>query len=949
MNGVRRFLGAAGLSDTQTPGPPAPLDLGSPPSSATPLTSASSASAYSNPSTSSASPYPIQIKSPTTTTAALFLKKKDKTRPSQGSQSISGSVDEASSSAVLTRARSNTGSSSSSASGLTKKSGSGPILRNTRDELLLSLLASEAVVESRDFEILSSEEVDELKKEESILASRLNSLQKRLETERKIRDAALTLSTLSPPRNSGSKSASVGGNEQLDAASKRFDETQKEVWRISQAKSDITRRLVEHRAGVLGESVRRIEQGNRDSASGYTTPNPSSPASTTFNFFAGHPSSAVPTATSILPQAAQQQISQLEEQLRAATASLSEASKKQAETSRELSLLKLEKEQVETMLGLEIQAAQDKAASLDRELPGLEEEIENLRREKELWEEERDLHQDEKAKWENERGMFEEMQQAKGGSDALLAEVRQGMLDLREQLGAKDNELGELQSQLSQTQSQLAQLERTHAETAEDLDSGRSFIQSLVQTHAIVLFSRDSSLKGLIGAIGTHLENLSTKLLSIEQASAQKEIEHRQREAEWETQKRRLEEDVRAGFDKREQLSRELDAVRREREDARKEVRDQRDSSVARSPMSPTNGQHFNFPPTPSTPTRSLSNSPHSSLSSAAISTAPDTSEFTSPEALSILSALKTLWMILPSPEARAAKFASSRERAFRAGTGPSSPTIANAPASPSGATPKSISDLDVRSLKSLYDSTTKNPSSLSSPQSEFTLQSFISRVQSLLNDDRLLIERLLRFAQAHDLLKKNAERAQKLASDANSALETYQRQVRVLEDRNADLVKRCAELQGEVSELQGLQEVVDRISAAKSDIEVQAAEQAETCRQLTEANNVLSARALALAEEAAQAPDMMRRQMQKEIDDMKAKLAATEVAGGAGSGVSAGAQAALQAELDKAKKELKEALEGMEAMRTSGQAQNVMLMDELMVTQTENAELKNQLRALKK
>jgi hypothetical protein len=37
-------------------------------------------------------------------------------------------------------------------------------LLNTRDELLISLLASEAVVDCREFEILGSEEVDELKK-----------------------------------------------------------------------------------------------------------------------------------------------------------------------------------------------------------------------------------------------------------------------------------------------------------------------------------------------------------------------------------------------------------------------------------------------------------------------------------------------------------------------------------------------------------------------------------------------------------------------------------------------------------------------------------------------------------------------------------------------------------------------------------------------------------------
>ncbi|KAF8827154.1 Up-regulated during septation-domain-containing protein [Lentinula edodes] len=943
MNGVRRFLGG-GFNDTQSPGPPASLELGSPPSSALPLASASTASAYSN---YSDSPSPsIQPKSPTTITAALFLKKKDKSRPSLGGSQAS--LDEIRAS-TSTRARSNTtSSSSSSVNGLARKSLSStrPIQRNTRDDLLLSLLASEAVVESRDFAILSSEEIDELKKEEIRLSSRLSSLEKKLETERKIRDASTTLSTLSVPRNSVSKS--TPSNEQLETATKRFDETQKEVWRVSQAKSDVSRRLVEHRAGVLSESVRRNEEDKRgDTSNGYGTPtNPLSPASSAFSFFAGHPSSAVPNSSSLLPQAAQQQITQLEEQLRAATASLSEASKKQAETTRELNLLRLEKDQVETILGMEVQAAQDKTISLENEvLPKLETELENFKREKDYWDEERDAYQAEKMRWENERAMLQQMQQAKGGADAMLAEVRQNLLDMQQQLDAKEGELRQLQtqlsqsqSQLSQTQLQLSQLEQSHAEVTEDLDSGRAFVQTLVQTHAIVLFSRDPSLKGLLSAIGTHLEGLSNKLLSTEQTSAQRDAELRQRESEWEAQKRRLEEDVRMGLDKREELSRELDIVRRERENMSREMIEMKDSVTLRSPTSPSR-QLFS----PATSFTSIAPSPPT----LSISTLPgDNIEYASPEALSVLSALKPLWAVLPSPEARAAKFASSRERAFRTGSGPSSPTMTNRPSSPAGNTPKSISDLDVRSLKSLYDST-KNPSSISSPQSEFTLSSFISRVQSLLTDDRLLIERLLRFAQAHDLLKKNADRAQKLASEANSGLETYSRQVRILEGRNADLVRRCGELQGELTELQGLQEVVDRISAAKSDIEIQAAEQAETCRQLTEANNMLSARALALAEEAAQAPEMVRRQMQKELDDVKAAAArATTLSGVA---TSFGEHEALQAELVKVKKELKEALEEMEAMQTSSQAQNVMLMDELMVTQSENADLKNQLRGLKK
>ena len=61
--------------------------------------------------------------------------------------------------------------------------------------------------------------------------------------------------------------------------------------------------------------------------------------------------------------------------------------------------------------------------------------------------------------------------------------------------------------------------------------------------------------------------------------------------------------------------------------------------------------------------------------------------------------------------------------------------------------------------------------------------------------DDRALIERLVRFAQAHDLLKKNAERAQKLAQESNGALETYQKQVKMLEDRNRNLVSKQTSL----------------------------------------------------------------------------------------------------------------------------------------------------------
>lgn len=109
------------------------------------------------------------------------------------------------------------------------------------------------------------------------------------------------------------------------------------------------------------------------------------------------------------------------------------------------------------------------------------------------------------------------------------------------------------------------------------------------------------------------------------------------------------------------------------------------------------------------------------------------------------------------------------------------------------------------------------------------------------------------------------------------------------------------------------LQEVVDRITREKDEIEAEAAAQAEACQQLSEANDTLSAKTLALAEEAASAPDKLK----KQLDETKAALDDA------------------QAEID--------------AMRMSEQSQKVALLDELNSLQNDNGKLREQLRALKR
>ena len=143
----------------------------------------------------------------------------------------------------------------------------------------------------------------------------------------------------------------------------------------------------------------------------------------------------------------------------------------------------------------------------------------------------------------------------------------------------------------------------------------------------------------------------------------------------------------------------------------------------------------------------------------------------------SVIVLLEPLWAMLPSPEGRASKL------------GVRSPTKGgaahfNSPTSLNGT--QSLSDLDVRALKTLYDP--RSAMSHRSKTEPFTIEAFAVRVQALITDDRALIERLTRFAQSHELLKNNAERAQKLAQESSLALETYQKQVKTLQERNANM-----------------------------------------------------------------------------------------------------------------------------------------------------------------
>jgi hypothetical protein len=371
--------------------------------------------------------------------------------------------------------------------------------------------------------------------------------------------------------------------------------------------------------------------------------------------------------------------------------------------------------------------------------------------------------EDEKRQWEEQRTQMErELLEAEKGRQAdkrverELREVREELTRERrerdeERLAWEDERMEEaarMQAEIDELREK--EIAATSSRSADvELDMASERLQALIRTHGIQLSPsqrRDMSVMILVNALSGHLDSLKDDTRT-----------QRSEKDKWEATRHRLEADL-------EETKTELEVVQREVERL-KEAAD-------------------NHRPVPS-----KSNSLHSDTGSSNGSGGRPSEDMDR-----IMSSLRTLWCMLPSRETRAAKTAY-----VRAGS-PTSPlrinNISGSGTSNGGSRlgdpSPSLSDLDVRALKALYDPRANSPSPIFntlSNSSDFTIDGFAQRVQALVADDRAIIERLLRFAQAHDLLKNNAERAQKLAQESSMGLETYSKQVKALEERNSTLV----------------------------------------------------------------------------------------------------------------------------------------------------------------
>ncbi|GAA6023762.1 hypothetical protein JCM11491_006037 [Sporobolomyces phaffii] len=204
--------------------------------------------------------------------------------------------------------------------------GEGPSTTVPKDAIMIELLSGQAAIEAQDYDVLEWDQVQDLKKEHSLLANRIASLTRSVALETRLRDSAAKLVRLSGPASttleSGRPTAPSAASSparrqvtreqaeaQLATAQSKLDAVQRELYQVGWHEAELRTKLLRHTAGALALSARK----NRDEEQqqqGFAAANPRSP--TTLgggdhhhhhhhrfdgaHFFAGNREAVVPVA-----------------------------------------------------------------------------------------------------------------------------------------------------------------------------------------------------------------------------------------------------------------------------------------------------------------------------------------------------------------------------------------------------------------------------------------------------------------------------------------------------------------------------------------------------------------------------------------------------------------------------------------------------------------------------
>ncbi len=146
------------------------------------------------------------------------------------------------------------------------------MLLNVNDPIQVHLLVETALGDSKEFEILSPEEVDELKKQFRALSQRIDQTRQNLAIQSKYRDAAISMAKLysssdkkgieNPDTRSKQRRSLLGSrgsnSDQVKeaeieriASERRCEELAQELWNLEKRLMEPQKRLLQHTAGIL--------------------------------------------------------------------------------------------------------------------------------------------------------------------------------------------------------------------------------------------------------------------------------------------------------------------------------------------------------------------------------------------------------------------------------------------------------------------------------------------------------------------------------------------------------------------------------------------------------------------------------------------------------------------------------------------------------------------------
>lgn len=164
-------------------------------------------------------------------------------------------------------------------------------LLNINDPVAMHLLMETAMLDSSEYEILSFEEVEKLKKESTLLKTRIDAVQRKLALENKLRDAAQSLNRLystkgrsgssgdgttdsssqSPKRHRRSLLGSRGSNsdeqtkanDEVNTSVRKIEELTQELSRLQIRQEESQKRILQHTAGILQMTHKGLKKNVR--------------------------------------------------------------------------------------------------------------------------------------------------------------------------------------------------------------------------------------------------------------------------------------------------------------------------------------------------------------------------------------------------------------------------------------------------------------------------------------------------------------------------------------------------------------------------------------------------------------------------------------------------------------------------------------------------------------